>query len=103
MLMPKKMKGMKKSVLIVVVIFIILVIIYLVYTNLFSGKIELIKPLELDINISVTPSLDPNLAADFLKKMPYTGLKQSGQLPVKVDKTGRNNPFLIIPFLLLEP
>jgi len=94
---------MKKAVLIIVVILIISVIAYLVYANLISGKIEFIKPLKLDINISVTPKLDPDLAADFLKKPPYTGLKQSGQLPVKVDKTGRNNPFLAIPFSLIEP
>jgi len=89
--------------LIVVVILIVLVIVYLLYTNLFSGKIGFIKPLELDINISATPQLDPNLAADFLKKPPYTSLKQLGQLPVKVDKTGRNNPFLTISFSLVEP
>lgn len=102
MLVPKKMKSSKIIILIIVTVLIIGVISYLLYTNVFFRRITPPRSLGLTPSVSITPLFDSKLEVDFLKKSPYIDLTQFGILPVKVEKTGRKNPFLEIIFFLPE-
>jgi hypothetical protein len=102
MLVPKKIGGAKRIILIIVAILIIGTIGYLIYDNFFADEAKKIKPITIKVETWVAPRIDPDLADDFLIKSPYIDFKERGKLPVRVDKTGRKNPFQKIPFGLLE-
>lgn len=101
MLVPRRMQGKKKVALITVIVLILIIIGYFIFKNLIANK-ETSRPVSLKFDISVTPNLEPGLNDDFLSKLPYNILKQSGQLPVNVEKMGRENPFAVILFSLPE-
>ena len=102
MLVPKKMKGAKKVVLTVVTVTVGGVIAYLLFTNIFGSKFDFIKPLRVEVKLVELPQISSDLGNDFLQKSVFLNLTEHGNLPVKINKTGRSNPFLEIPFSLVE-
>ena len=98
MLIPKKLSSIKKSALGFAFILLLLVIVYLVYVNFLADKIEIVKPLKIDVDTLAVPKIDPNMNDDFLNKSPYRDLKTDIDLEITAGKMGRPNPFQPIPF-----
>jgi hypothetical protein len=97
MLVPKKTPFLKRAALSTIIIVLFGVIIYLVYTNFLSGRLEIIKPLSVKVDIKQLPAIKPQLATDFITREPYTSLRLYGSLPVTVTRLGQPNPFLPDP------
>ena len=103
MLMQKKLTRSKKTALIFISLVLVIVISYLIYSNFLAEKIEIIKPLEVEVETLVVPKIQSDIEDDFLNKEPYRDLKSNASLPVTIGKTGRQNPFRSIPFYFREP
>ena len=102
MLVPKKIKGSKRFILIGIIILALGIIGYLVYTNLLPAG-HTAKTGNKKINQPVTTlKIDLKFTDDFLKKAPYTQLRAHSQLPVTVVQVGREDPFMQLPFSLLR-
>ncbi|MBI3290684.1 hypothetical protein HYZ76_00210 [Candidatus Falkowbacteria bacterium] len=101
MLVRKRMGAIKKVILVTVLTALLGVIIYLLYDSFLASGVRSDSN-QITIKILETAEIDTLINIDFLTKPPYTSLKQYGQLPVKVEGSGRSNPFRKLPFLLLE-
>lgn len=97
MLIPKKTPFFKRIALSTIIIVLFGVISYLVYTNFLSGRLEIIKPLSVKVDIKQLPAITPQLATDFITREPYISLRLYGSLPVTVTRLGQPNPFLPDP------
>ena len=75
---------------------------YLLYDNFLSGYIKPADSVEVNIKPLVVPTVNTEFETDFLSKEPYINLKENGDLPVKAGRIGRPNPFLSIPFSILD-
>ncbi|MDD2807450.1 MAG: hypothetical protein PHW95_02955 [Patescibacteria group bacterium] len=82
------------------VVLILAVAGYLFYVGFLAGKIEILKPLKVEVEVLQVPSINSDFNDDFLNRLPYTGLVQSAKLPITAGVVGRNNPFSEIPFSL---
>lgn len=100
MLVPKKTPLLKRLVLGSVITLAFGVIAYLVYTNFINGKIEIVKPLTVNVDSRPLPAITPGLSVDFLSREPYTNLRAHGSLPVTVSQLGQANPFIPSPLFL---
>ena len=102
MLLPKKISGPRKIILLIVVVILIGVIGYLVYDNFLSQNLAIIQPLPVEVEILAVPTIEPKFETDFLSQEPYRSFEENGQLPVRVENLGRPNPFRALPFSILE-
>lgn len=102
MLLPKKITGTKKWILTLVIVALFGLIGYLVYDNFLSDVIRPDNTTKINIEPLVVPTINTKFETDFLSQEPYINLKENGTLPVKAGKTGRPNPFLAIPFSILD-
>ena len=104
MLVPKKTPFLKRLVFSTIIILLVGMIVYLLYTNFLSGRLEIIKPLTVKVDIKQLPTIKPQLSTDFMTREPYVSLRQYGSLPVTVTRRGQPNPFLPEPkFVGIEP
>jgi hypothetical protein len=103
MLLPKKLQGVKKILFVGIAFILIGVIGYLIYANFSDSGIKIVKSFgENKVEALVVSKINTEFKSDFLNKSPYINLKSGAKLPVLVEKTGRNNPFKVIPFSLLN-
>lgn len=100
MLVPKKMSASRKTIIIIIVILILAIAGYLIYVGFLADKIEILKPLKIEVEVLQVPDINTNFNDAFLNQLPYTGLVSSANLPISAGIVGRNNPFSEIPFFL---
>jgi len=105
MLVRKKMKKSKLIIMSVIIIVVIAVIVFLFF-NYSNRQFNPLSPLGLNNNepINVASKLNSSFDLDFLTKKPYSNLKESASLPVRVNDSekGRTNPFREINFFITE-
>lgn len=102
MLVPKKIKGPKRTIFYVIIVFSFVVVAILLVVTLTPKKRVKINLGAVQVDKLEVETLDTSFQVDFLNKPPYTKLEQHGKLPVEAERTGRLNPFSKIPFYLLE-
>lgn len=101
MLIPKRITGVKRFILISLVTIMLVAIVFVIYDHFFREDLAIKRSQRYGIGsaeVFQAPPIDTSINRGILNSQLYAGLEQYGSLPIDVGRTGRDNPFERIIF-----